>query len=178
MYSHQPESTPNNKSLIFSVKQKSKYSETKKDSRPTEWTGVFIYKRRLPTLPLLRSTIGVARLNFSVRDGKRWIPRAITTLISYQGIIHGEQDSNLESRGKQSAESLGLLVPLGWDIATLTPAAYPRRRLRRPSGISNLGAGFALRCFQRLSNPHLGTRRCSWRNNRYARGMSNTVLSY
>ena len=150
----------------------------KKDSRPTEWTGVFIYKRRLPTLPLLRSTIGVARLNFSVRDGKRWIPRAITTLISYQGIIHGEQDSNLESRGKQSAESLGLLVPLGWDIATLTPAAYPRRRLRRPSGISNLGAGFALRCFQRLSNPHLGTRRCSWRNNRYARGMSNTVLSY
>ena len=135
-------------------------------------------KRRLPTLPLLRSTIGVARLNFSVRDGKRWIPRAITTLISYQGIIHGEQDSNLESRGKQSAESLGLLVPLGWDIATLTPAAYPRRRLRRPSGISNLGAGFALRCFQRLSNPHLGTRRCSWRNNRYARGMSNTVLSY
>ena len=151
---------------------------TKKDSRPTEWTGVFNHKRRLPTLPLLRSTIGVARLNFSVRDGKRWIPRAITTLISYQGIIHGEQDSNLESRGKQSAESLGLLVPLGWDIATLTPAAYPRRRLRRPSGISNLGAGFALRCFQRLSNPHLGTRRCSWRNNRYARGMSNTVLSY
>ena len=39
-------------------------------------------KRRLPTLPLLRSTIGVTRLNFSVRNGKRWIPRAITTLMS------------------------------------------------------------------------------------------------
>ena len=90
----------------------------------------------------------------------------------------GNKYKTLKSRGKQSAESLGLLVPLGWDIATLTPAAYRRRRLRRPSGISNLGAGFALRCFQRLSNPHLGTRRCSWRNNRYARGMSNTVLSY
>ena len=30
----------------------------------------------------LRSTIGVTGLNFSVRDGKRWIPGAITTLIS------------------------------------------------------------------------------------------------
>ena len=39
-------------------------------------------RRRLPTLPLLRSTIGVTRLNFSVRNGKRWIPRAIATLIS------------------------------------------------------------------------------------------------
>ena len=39
-------------------------------------------KRRLPTLPQYSSTIGVTRLNFSVRNGKRWIPRAITTLIS------------------------------------------------------------------------------------------------
>ena len=29
----------------------------------------------------LRSTIGVTGLNFSVRDGKRWIPGAITTLM-------------------------------------------------------------------------------------------------
>ena len=36
-------------------------------------------KRRLPTLPLLRSTIGVIRLNFSVRNGKRWNPDAIVT---------------------------------------------------------------------------------------------------
>lgn len=32
-----------------------------------------------PTLPLLRSTIGATRLNFSVRDGKRWISVAIDT---------------------------------------------------------------------------------------------------
>lgn len=32
-----------------------------------------------PTLPLLRSTIGATRLNFSVRDGKRWITVAIDT---------------------------------------------------------------------------------------------------
>ena len=41
-----------------------------------------LIKRQLPTLPLLRSTIGVIRLNFSVRNGKRWNPNAIATLIS------------------------------------------------------------------------------------------------
>ena len=30
-----------------------------------------------------RSTIGVIRFNFSVRNGKRWIPYAIITLISF-----------------------------------------------------------------------------------------------
>ena len=40
-------------------------------------------KRRLSTLPLLRSTIDVVGLNFSVRNGKRWIPNAITTLIPF-----------------------------------------------------------------------------------------------
>ena len=30
-----------------------------------------------------RSTIGVVRLNFSVRNGKRWIPHAITTLVFF-----------------------------------------------------------------------------------------------
>ena len=39
---------------------------------------VFTYsikKRRRPTLPLMRSTIGADGLNFSVRNGKRWEPR-------------------------------------------------------------------------------------------------------
>ena len=36
-------------------------------------------KRRLPTLPLVRSTIGVTKLNFSVRNGKRWNLTAIST---------------------------------------------------------------------------------------------------
>ena len=30
-----------------------------------------------------RSTIGAVRLNFSVRNGKRWIPHAITTLVFF-----------------------------------------------------------------------------------------------
>src|SRR5574344_632395 len=47
-----------------------------------------------------------------------------------------------------------------------------------PEWNSYLVASFALRCFQRLSVPDLDTRRCSWRNSRYARGQSDTVLSY
>jgi hypothetical protein len=38
--------------------------------------------------------------------------------------------------------------------------------------------GFPLRCFQRLSRPHLATRRCGWRHNRSTRGASIPVLSY
>ena len=46
--------------------------------------------------------------------------------------------------------------------------------LRRP----HLGAGFALRCFQRLSTPDAATRRCGWRRNRCTVGPSDPVLSY
>ncbi len=38
--------------------------------------------------------------------------------------------------------------------------------------------GFALICFQCLSFPDVATRQCSWRNNRYTRGQSISVLSY
>jgi hypothetical protein len=44
--------------------------------------------------------------------------------------------------------------------------------------IPYLEAGFPLRCFQRLSLPHIATRLCHWRDNRYTRGASNPVLSY
>ena len=46
------------------------------------------------------------------------------------------------------------------------------------SGKTNLQASFPLRCFQRLSLPHIATRRCHWRDNRYTRGASTPVLSY
>jgi len=46
------------------------------------------------------------------------------------------------------------------------------------AGNPYLRAGFTLRCFQRLSNPNIAIRPCSWRNNRYTRGSSIPVLSY
>ena len=48
-------------------------------------------------------------------------------------------------------ERFGGLVLLDFAVAGFTSATYRRRRLRRPSGKSYLGGGFALRCFQRLS---------------------------
>ena len=45
---------------------------------------------------------------------------------------------------------------------------------RRP----HLGAGFALRCLQRLSHPDAATRLCAWRRNRHTVGPSVPVLSY
>ena len=37
---------------------------------------------RRPTLPRICSTIGADGLNFSVRNGKRWNPDAIATIIT------------------------------------------------------------------------------------------------
>ena len=46
------------------------------------------------------------------------------------------------------------------------------------SAISNLGDGFTLRCFQRLSKPHIAAQQCYRRNNWWTRGASIPVLSY
>ena len=42
----------------------------------------------------------------------------------------------------------------------------------------HLGAGFALRCFQRLSFPNVATQLYPWRDNWYTIGSSTPVLSY
>ena len=52
---------------------------TQKDSLRIALEGVLLISWRLPTLPRVCSTIGVTGLNFSVRNGKRWNPGAITT---------------------------------------------------------------------------------------------------
>src|ERR1700742_1533555 len=45
-------------------------------------------------------------------------------------------------------------------------------------GNVHLGACFPLRCFQRLSQPTIATRRCPWQDNRDTSGSSDSVLSY
>src|SRR4029078_6934801 len=57
-----------------------------------------------------------------------------------------------------------------WSRTTLQGGQAP--------GKSHLEASFPLRCFQRLSLPHIATRQCHWRDNRYTRGASTPVLSY
>jgi len=48
----------------------------------------------------------------------------------------------------------------------------------RPGERSHLEAGFALRCFQRLSIPNVANQPCRWRDNWHTRGSSTPVLSY
>jgi len=43
---------------------------------------------------------------------------------------------------------------------------------------SHLGRGFPLRCFQRLSCPHVATQQCRWHDNWNTSGASTPVLSY
>ena len=54
-------------------------------------TDSFHLRRRLPTLPLLRSTIGVTRLNFSVRNGEEVDPSCYSHLNFIIKILTGHQ---------------------------------------------------------------------------------------
>ena len=108
------------------------------------------------------STIGVDGLNFSVRNGKRWVPGAIATAI-YDLEKTTDRQTRRASQPRplfaintsqayfSTEKDFGLLVRVGFAIADFTPPAYLRRSLQRPSWKSHLGDGFALRCFQRLS---------------------------
>ena len=79
-------------------------------------------------------------------------------------------------------QALGLLVPVSWMCHhTYTSGLSPCRlhgALLLSNGISNLEVGFTLRCFQRLSRPHVATQLCHWRDNWCTSGASIPVLSY
>ena len=114
-----------------------------------------------------RSTIGAGGLNFSVRNGKRWNPAAITTMCSFGKArtsrapvcrTWAHKRATRRTCRRRTAETraegkeFGQLVALGFAVAGFAPAPYRRPRLGRPSKrSSHLADGFALRCLQRLS---------------------------
>ena len=71
-------------------------------------------------------------------------------------------------------------IPRGTSTSGLsnTCSTCGLQTLRGASRNPNLGAGFPLRCFQRLSLPNVANRPCRWRDNRHTRGPSTQVLSY
>ena len=164
---------------LYEYRQRQRIRTKTKSPAATSLRRTPLKKRRRPTLPLLRSTIGVTGLNFSVRNGKRWNPGAVATWIVIMTTMDRKKISlNVYTIPSDGQTSSGQLVTLGFGVTTFTPASYRRHRLWRPSKKSYLVAGFALRCFQRLSDPDMDTRQCTWRHNRQTRGRSDTVLSY
>ena len=114
------------------------------------------------------STIGVGELNFSVRNGKRWILTAITTAICYLREKTFERPSGLasdfsflsaRSRMLPSIDDIFLLEKVNRAISTgqlnTSPCVHflPINVVvsHDPMGNTHLEDGFALRCFQRLS---------------------------
>jgi hypothetical protein len=67
-------------------------------------------------------------------------------------------------------------------VAGCPPAAYRPGHLPGAlpvsSGVTRLGEGFPLRCFQRFARPHVATQRCRGCDNWHTSGASTPVLSY
>ena len=95
-----------------------------------------------------------------------------------------EQASGSSPRQEIMVKPHGHLVPVSsTPYGASTPGlstSSSTRGLQGPCGpgMPHLGAGFPLICFQRLSNPHIATRRCGWRHNRITSGAFIPVLSY
>ena len=168
-------------------------TETTKPRALVVCPGLACWKKAATYSPALHcSTIGAGGLNFSVRNGKRWDTAAITTWLG--GWLSNKQDSCRKKLRvpRCVCSPFGLAADWwhrGWCPTTrlrcgevrkfraISSARLWRRRLytcalsTSSSGTtlmrsSYLAAGFALRCFQRLSDPDSDTRRCTWRHNR------------
>ena len=145
----------------------------------------------LPIFPASHpaSIVGANELNYCVRNGNRWTLIAINT--NYSGYtlktehrrVEKHEEEKLANENIAEGQALGLLVPVScmcchtstsglsttWSTSSLT--------LFR-DGRSYLRGGFTLRCFQRLSRPHVTTQLCPWQDNWCISGASIPVLSY
>ena len=149
---------------------------------------------------LRRSTIGAEGFHGRVRDGigclaprhdhqvdqdQRTEDRCRRTedfcplfsdLCALREVLVGRFASALRVRGIKPIERL---VPVSCAACTAsTPGLSTWWSTTALMGRTGFEGGFPLRCFQRLSRPHIATRRCRWRDNRYTRGASIPVLSY
>ena len=126
-----------------------------------------------------KSIIAATMFHFRVRNGNGWCHGAKPPKLSIQ-YIQVKIFRNPAERDK-----LYKFPNRNQTISTSRLNALPRLHLKPIkvvicdlSMISNLGAGFSLRCFQRLSHPDIATRRCPWQDSRHTRGRSTLILSY
>ena len=110
-----------------------------------------------------------AAVRHNIETHKNSTSTSVTTRVSYQSYrVKPHEQLVLVSLTHYCASTPSLST--SWSRTTLQGAQGPGR--------SHLETSFPLRCFQRLSLPHIATRRCRWRDNRYTRGTSTPVLSY
>ena len=138
-----------------------------------------------PSYSRLSTTIASTRLNYRVRNENGCDP-------SDEAPEQKEQTSPLKTKsdtrnGKQLLrDSHNSFREFCRGISTPRLHALLRFHLapinvvisHGPITIPNLGVGFPLRCFQRLSEPDIATGRCHWRDSPQTRGRFISVLSY
>ena len=158
----------------------------KRDSR-----SCLFFMLALPIFPvrLQTSIVGAGELNFRVRDGNGWTLTAINTnsgartlkteqsslrmprkLPAFHTLDQCRSSPRHISTGQLHASLHFHLRPID-DIVYVVPYSMKDER-------SYLRESFTLRCFQRLSRPHIATLLCRWHDNRCTRGASIPVLSY
>ena len=153
----------------------------------------------LPIFPvrLQTSIFGASELNFRVRDGNGWTLTAINTNLLFCEAVAISTPSKPEQSNRHTTKQAPALLTLNlrlrssprlistgqlhtllhfhlrpiYDIVSVVPYSSKDER-------SYLRESFTLRCFQRLSRPHLATLLCRWHDNRCTRGASIPVLSY
>ena len=146
---------------------------------PLNYTRIYLWPSDV-LLSHLRTTLGAKELNFCVRYGNRCALLALITRPSVR---------SYQSHKTRYLLLTSLLVKSSIDqyqsassVTKLPLLTYLPRRLQGilllSNGKSHLEGGFTLRCFQRLSLPHVATQLCSWQNNWYTSGVSIPVLSY
>ncbi len=149
--------------------------------RPRPWQGRALPTELLPhgknpphrpTLPgpCGPSTIGAGAFHFRVRNGNGWFHAAMGTgdsrVLPFKIPRHPWGAGELGWGGHQGkkGQDLGRLGPVGsTPRGAYTPGPSTGSSSRVLTGLRrgrpHLGAGFPLRCFQRLSLPHMATQR-------------------
>src|SRR5204863_1537816 len=124
--------------------------------------------RRLPTLPgdCSPSTIGASGLNFSVRNGKRCTPAAMTAESCRTRRFAHPQNSiaaHARSKSRPRAISTGPLnALLRLHVPPINVVVSHGPYSLKGDGKPHLEVGFPLRCFQRLSHPDVANQQRRW----------------
>ena len=181
-------------------------ADTKKPPAPEFGAGGVRSQARQRAIFPVKSIVAAEGLNHRVRNGNWCVPLAMATAQknrlsmrwSSGSASHlqctetgapdrrtrphqGTPQRHVMDHTSVMTKPMVRLVPVSsgpFDIRPYTPGLSTWWSSRGLMGTIHLEGGFTLRCFQRLSLPHVATQHCTERHNWYTRGVSNPILSY